>query len=467
MDWKNGIKGRKGAMKMAKAIVLAAGKGTRMKSSLPKVLHKVCGKPMVEHVLDVTENAGVQDKVVVIGFGGELVEKVLSHKAKFVYQREQLGTGHAVLQTKELLADYDGPVLVICGDTPLLTAETLTKLLAKHADKGYSATILTAIMDNPTGYGRIIRNLEGNVIKIIEEKDADDEEKKVREINTGTYCFASKQLLAALEKITPNNAQGEYYLTDVIALFVEQGLSVGAISAQDVLETMGVNSRRHLAEATAIMNKRIMNRLMDEGVTILDPASTFIHSTVTIGKDTVIQPFTIIEGITSIGEECLIGPSSRIMESKIGNRTILEHSTVLESTLGNAVKVGPYAYIRPGSVIHDGVKIGDFVEIKNSSIDEKSKIPHLSYVGDADIGREVNIGAGTITCNYDGKSKYRTVIEDGAFIGSNTNLVAPVRVGGNAVIGAGSTLNKDVPSKALGIARAKQKNIENWTKEEN
>jgi len=449
-------------MERATAVILAAGKGTRMKSNLPKVLHKVCGKPMIEHVITAAEEAGVERNILVIGYGAEKIEETLEERVEYAYQHEQLGTGHAVLQGADLLRDYDGAVLVIYGDTPLLTGETLAKLLVNHRQKGAVATILTAMMDNPYGYGRIIRNSEGGVVRIVEEKDANPEEKKIREINTGTYCFDSKLLFAALEKITPNNAQGEYYLTDVISMFVERNLRVEAVVADDVLETMGVNSRKHLAEADYYLRQQILDRLMDEGVTIVDPLSTFIHSEAKIGKDTIIHPFTIIEGKTFIGQDCVIGPSTRIADSRIGDGSIIEHSTVLESNLGQAVKVGPYAYLRPGTVAHNGVKIGDFVEIKKSVIGEGSKIPHLSYVGDAEIGSGVNVGAGTITCNYDGRNKFKTVIEDGAFIGSNSNLVAPVKIGQRAFVGAGSTVSKDVPAKALGIARAKQKNIEDW-----
>jgi len=452
-------------MKQGMAVILAAGKGTRMKSSLPKVLHKLCGKPMVEHVLDATRKAGIEKNIVVIGYGAEKVEETLGNQADFVYQKEQLGTGHAVLQAKELLQDHVGPVLVVCGDTPLLTTKTLSLLLEEHKEKKAAATVLTALMDNPTGYGRIIRKEQGGVVKIVEEKDASPEEKRVKEINTGTYCFDNQALFQALEKITPNNAQGEYYLTDVIALFVEANLTVGAVMAEDMLETMGVNSRKHLAEAATYMNRRILDGFMDEGVTIVDPASTFIHSGVKIGRDTIIHPFTIIEGQTVIGEDCIIGPNSRLLDSKIGNSTVIEQSTVLESVLGNEVKVGPYAYLRPGTIAENQVKIGDFVEIKKSTIGEKSKIPHLSYIGDCKIGTGVNVGAGTITCNYDGIDKHPTIIEDDAFIGSNTNLVAPVKVGKRAVVGAGSTLSKDVPAQALGIARAKQRNIEDWKKD--
>lgn len=449
-------------MEKATAIILAAGKGTRMKSSLPKVLHKVCGKPMIEHVLTAAEEAGVDRNILVVGYGSQKVEETLGDQVQYAYQYEQLGTGHAVLQAAELLKGYNGAVLVICGDTPLLTGETFSKLLAYHRERKAVATVLTGIMDNPYGYGRIIRNSNGGVTKIVEEKDASPEEKRVQEINTGTYCFDSNLLFAALEKITPHNAQGEYYLTDVISMFVERNLKVEAVVAENVLETMGINSRKHLAEAEGYLRQRILDKLMDQGVTIIDPASTFIHTEVKIGKDTIIHPFTIIEGKTIIGEECVIGPSSRINSSQIGNGSVIEHSTVLESSLGQEVKVGPYAYLRPGTIAHDHVKIGDFVEIKKSVIGENSKIPHLSYVGDAEIGSGVNVGAGTITCNYDGKNKYKTIIEDGAFIGSNSNLVAPVQIGKSAVIGAGSTVSKDVPAQALGIARAKQKNIEGW-----
>lgn len=449
-------------MEKATAIILAAGKGTRMKSSLPKVLHKVCGKPMIEHVLTAAEEAGVDRNILVVGYGSQKVEETLGDQVQYAYQYEQLGTGHAVLQAAELLKGYNGAVLVICGDTPLLTGETFSKLLAYHRERKAVATVLTGIMDNPYGYGRIIRNSNGGVTKIVEEKDASPEEKRVQEINTGTYCFDSNLLFAALEKITPHNAQGEYYLTDVISMFVERNLKVEAVVAENVLETMGINSRKHLAEAEGYLRQRILDKLMDQGVTIIDPVSTFIHTEVKIGKDTIIHPFTIIEGKTIIGEECVIGPSSRINSSQIGNGSVIEHSTVLESSLGQEVKVGPYAYLRPGTIAHDHVKIGDFVEIKKSVIGENSKIPHLSYVGDAEIGSGVNVGAGTITCNYDGKNKYKTIIEDGAFIGSNSNLVAPVQIGKSAVIGAGSTVSKDVPAQALGIARAKQKNIEGW-----
>lgn len=453
-------------MEKVAAVILAAGKGTRMKSALPKVLHKVCGKPMVQYVLDAASKAGAEKRILVVGFGRQKVEEVLGSYYDYVEQKEQLGTGHAIRQTADLLADYQGDVLVICGDTPLLRAETLKEFLQYHRMKKAKATILTAHLEQPFGYGRIIRSNEGKVEKIVEEKDASAAEKTVQEINTGTYCFSAPELFTYLNEITTDNAQGEYYLTDVIALLRQDNLAVEAFLTQVAEETGGVNSRRHLAEAERLMNQRTLQRLMDEGVTIVSPENTFIQPDVQVGRDTVIYPFTILEGRTVIGSDCFIGPNSRIAHSIIGRGTIVEQSTVLESVLGAECKVGPFAYIRPGSEVKDQVKIGDFVEIKKTIIGQGSKVPHHSYLGDAEVGTGVNIGAGTITCNYDGKNKYKTVIGDRVFVGSNTNLVAPVSIGVGAVIGAGSTVNKNVPDRALGIARAKQKNIADWKKEE-
>lgn len=453
-------------MEKVAAVILAAGKGTRMKSALPKILHKVCGKPMVQHVLEAAWEAGAEKRILVVGFGRQRVEEALGPDYDYVEQKEQLGTGHAVKQTADLLADYQGDVLVICGDTPLLRGETLKGLLQYHRTKKAKATILTAHLAEPFGYGRIIRSAEGQVEKIVEEKDASAAEKAVQEINTGTYCFSAPELFTYLNKITTDNAQGEYYLTDVIALLRQDNLAVEACLAEDADETGGVNSRRHLAEAERLLNQRTLQRLMDEGVTIVSPENTFIQPEVQVGQDTVIYPFTILEGRTVIGSDCFIGPNSRIANSVIGQGTIVEQSTVLESVLGADCKVGPFAYVRPGSEAKDQVKIGDFVEIKKTVIGQGSKVPHHSYLGDAEVGAGVNIGAGTITCNYDGKNKHKTVIGDKVFVGSNTNLVAPVNIGAGAVIGAGSTVNKNVPDRALGIARAKQKNIADWKKEE-
>jgi len=445
------------------AIVLAAGQGTRMNSKLPKVLHKVAGIPMLGHVLNTLDRADIKRKIVVLGYGAELIEEWLPEGIEVVYQRERLGTGHAVLQAEKLLQGVTGNVMVVCGDTPLLQKATLKNLHERHINTQAKVTILTAVISNPQGYGRIIR--ENNEIKaIIEEKDAKNQEKAIREINTGTYCFSADFLINNLAKLTNTNAQGEYYLTDLIKLAVKEGLKVEAFVLDDIKESLGINNRIQLAEAEKVLQLRVLEKLMLDGVTIIDPSSTYIGCVVEVGADSIIYPGTILEGQTIIGQDCLMGPGVRIVDSTIGNNCQIQNAVILESKVGNNCSIGPFAYLRPGTILEDHVKIGDFVEIKKSVIGRGSKVPHLSYVGDAFLGEKVNIGCGTITCNYDGKNKHITRIEDGAFIGSNTNLIAPVTVGKNAVIGAGSTINKDVPANALGIAREKQKNISDWAK---
>jgi bifunctional UDP-N-acetylglucosamine pyrophosphorylase / glucosamine-1-phosphate N-acetyltransferase len=453
---------------VTKAVVMAAGKGTRMKSDLPKVLHKVCGMPMVEHVLSALAGIGVDKPIVVIGHGAEKVREVLQDKADYAIQAEQLGTGHAVMQAEGLLQGIVGDVVVVCGDTPLITSATLEELVTKHREYKAAATLLTAVMDNPTGYGRVIRQEGIGIQRIIEEKDANPEQKQVKEIYSGIACFNIKLLLDTLKLIQPNNAQGEYYITDVFELLASNNHLVEGVILSDEDEIMGINNRVQMAEAEKILRKRIAEYHMYQGVTVIDPASTFIDKDVSIGVDTVIYPFTIIEGKTEIGEACNIGPSSRLVDAKLGDNVKIENSIVLSSQIGNKCTIGPFAYIRPDTVLVEEVKVGDFVEIKKSTIGKGSKVPHLSYIGDSLIGESVNIGAGTITCNYDGAKKSATIIKDNAFIGSNTNLVAPVEVGTNAVIAAGSTITKNVPSGALAVARNKQSHIENWvSKKEN
>ncbi|AIF53842.1 bifunctional UDP-N-acetylglucosamine diphosphorylase/glucosamine-1-phosphate N-acetyltransferase GlmU [Pelosinus sp. UFO1] len=444
------------------AVILAAGKGTRMKSTLPKVLHKIGGKPMVQHVLDAADVAGAKKKVVVVGFGAECVEGTLGKQAEFVVQAEQLGTGHAVMQAAEFLKDFDGTVMVLCGDTPLLRGKTLGKLFAEHKAAGASATVLTAHMPNPTGYGRVIRDASGQVLKIVEQKDANSRELAVNEVNTGIYCFERAALFEALQNTNCNNMQGEYYLTDVIGILATAHSKVWAVKVDDYQDTLGINSRMQLAEAEKIVRKRKLAELMDAGVTIMDIDSTFIDQEVTIGPDSIVYPFTWIEGNTTIGGNCQIGPNSRIQDSIVGDNTTLHFSYAHDCKVGNDVIVGPYVHLRPKTVLADKVKVGNFVEVKNSQVGEGSKIPHLSYIGDTDMGEKVNIGSGTITVNYDGKNKSRTIIEDGAFIGCNTNLVAPVTVGKGAYVAAGSTITKNVPSESLGVARARQSNIDGW-----
>lgn len=444
------------------AVILAAGKGTRMKSTLPKVLHKIGGKPMVQQVMNAADLAGAKRKIVVVGFGAESVETALGNQAEYVVQQEQLGTGHAVMQASEILKDFEGTVMVLCGDTPLLQGQTLAKLFAEHQAAKASATVLTACMPDPTGYGRVIRNENGQVLKIVEQKDAASGELAVNEVNTGIYCFERKALFEALNSINCNNMQGEYYLTDVIGILAKSQDKVWAVQVDEYQETLGINSRMQLAEAEKILRRRKLANLMDNGVTIMDIDSTFIDEEVCIGPDTVIYPFTWIEGATTIGKGCEIGPSSRIQNSSIGDNAILHFIYAHDCKIGNHVTVGPYVHLRPNTVLSDGVKIGNFVEVKNSQIGKGSKIPHLSYIGDTDMGEKVNIGSGTITVNYDGKNKHRTTLEDGVFIGCNTNLVAPVTVGKGAYVAAGSTITKNVPSEALGVARARQSNIDGW-----
>ena len=444
------------------AVILAAGKGTRMKSKLPKVLHKIGGKPMLQHVLDAADAAGAARKVVVVGHEAELVEAMVGEQAQMALQAEQLGTGHAVMQTEAVLKDFCGTVMIICGDTPLLEAAELKKFYEGHVASQAAATVLTAFMDDPAGYGRIIRDADGNVLGIVEEKDAVLEQKAIKEINTGIYCVEAPLLFEVLATLTCDTAQGEYYLTDVLAKLNAMGKKVGGVATADSDMIMGINSRRQLAEAENIMRQRILNKLMDDGVTIMDPASTFIEKGVEIGQDTVIYPYTWLEGTTKIGEDCQIGPNVRLTNVRIGNTAELQFVYGHDCEVQDNVVIGPYVHLRPDTVIGDNVKIGNFVEVKNSHVGTGSKLPHLSYIGDSDIGSSVNIGCGCITVNYDGKKKHRTIIEDNAFVGCNSNMVAPVTIGAGAYIGAGSTITKDVPGDDLGIARAKQKNIEGW-----
>lgn len=444
------------------AVILAAGKGVRMCSDLPKVVHKIGGKPIIEHVVKTVFEAGIKDITIVVGHGREKVQEVLQdYPVNYVVQEQQLGTGHALMQAKDQV-NPDSTMLVLAGDIPLLQAQTVKSLLDFHTEKGYTATILSAELIDPYGYGRIVRDSQDNFVKIVEEKDATIEEKMIKEINSGIYCFHAGTAFKALEIIKPENAQGEYYLTDILEIIRNDNKTVGVLLTKAAEDIYGINDRVQLAEAQAIMYQRKNVELMKKGVTIVDPKSTFIDKSVEIARDTVILPYTILEGETIIGSGCEIGPYSHINDSTIGDEVVIESSRIKEAVIGDKCTIGPFAYIRPGTVLHKNVKVGDFVEIKKSEIGSGSKIPHLSYVGDAEVGEKVNIGAGTITCNYDGYNKYATVIEDGAFIGSNTNLVAPVKIGAKAVTGAGSTITSDVPPKALAVERATQKIINDW-----
>ncbi|QJC94610.1 N-acetylglucosamine-1-phosphate uridyltransferase / Glucosamine-1-phosphate N-acetyltransferase [Bacillus mojavensis] len=446
------------------AVVLAAGQGTRMKSKLYKVLHPVCGKPMVEHVVDEALKLSLTKLVTIVGHGAEEVKKQLGDKSEYALQAEQLGTAHAVKQAQPFLADEKGVTIVICGDTPLLTAETMEAMLKEHTQKEAKATILTAVAEDPTGYGRIIRGEGGAVQKIVEHKDASEEERLVTEINTGTYCFDNEALFRAIDQVSNDNVQGEYYLPDVIEILKNEGETVAAYQTGNFQETLGVNDRVALSQAELFMKERINKRHMQNGVTLIDPMNTYISPEAVIGSDTVIYPGTVIKGEVQIGEDTIIGPHTEIMNSSIGSRTVIKQSVVNNSKVGNDVNIGPFAHIRPDSVIGNEVKIGNFVEIKKTQFGDRSKASHLSYVGDAEVGKDVNLGCGSITVNYDGKNKYLTKIEDGAFIGCNSNLVAPVTVGEGAYVAAGSTVTEDVPGKALAIARARQVNKDDYVK---
>lgn len=435
-----------------------------MKSKLYKVLHPVCGKPMVEHVVDEALKLSLTKLVTIVGHGAEEVKKQLGDKSEYALQAEQLGTAHAVKQAQPFLADEKGVTIVICGDTPLLTAETMEAMLKEHTQKEAKATILTAVAEDPTGYGRIIRGESGAVQKIVEHKDASEEERLVTEINTGTYCFDNEALFRAIDQVSNDNVQGEYYLPDVIEILKNEGETVAAYQTGNFQETLGVNDRVALSQAEWFMKERINKRHMQNGVTLIDPMNTYISPEAVIGSDTVIYPGTVIKGEVQIGEDTIIGPHTEIMNSSIGSRTVIKQSVVNNSKVGNDVNIGPFAHIRPDSVIGNEVKIGNFVEIKKTQFGDRSKASHLSYVGDAEVGTDVNLGCGSITVNYDGKNKYLTKIEDGAFIGCNSNLVAPVTVGEGAYVAAGSTVTEDVPGKALAIARARQVNKDDYVK---
>ena len=430
-----------------------------MRSRQPKVLHPLCGRPLIAYPLRTARS--LADRIVlVVGPNGDGVVAAAGRDVRSVVQAERLGSGHAVLQAKGECGE--GTILVLPGDMPLLSVETIERLVEHHRKSRAAATVLTAIVPEPQGYGRVLRQ-GGRVKRIVEDRDATDAEKKISEINTAVYCFAAARLWSALGKVRPDNDQGEYYLTDVIGILSRAGARVDALATLDSSEAIGVNDRKQLAAVTAMQRRRILDRLMEAGVTILDPASTSIEDTVTIGPDTTIHPQVVIEGQSAIGSECVIGVGSHVSACRIGDRvTLLPYCVLRESVIEDAATLGPFCHLRPLSHVGPKAKVGNFVELKKSKIGRGSKVPHLSYVGDATVGEGVNVGAGTITCNYDGVHKHETKIEDHAFIGTNTSLVAPITVGEGAYIGAGSTITKDVPPGALAVGRAPQIVKDGW-----
>ena len=449
---------------MFTSVILAAGMGTRMKSKMPKVLHTVCGKPLSKWVIDASKAAGADKVCAVVGHKAETVKEVLGDVCEFALQAEQKGTGHAVMQAIDVIKNSKGEVVILNGDTPLITAETINKAIEYHKNNDNQATVITAILDDATGYGRIVRDNDGSVLKIVEQKDASEEEKKINEVNSGMYVFDAQSLVYALDKITPNNAQGEYYLTDTLEIIKNNSGKVGVMTAEDSDGFLGVNSKLQLAQAMKIMKKRINEYHMINGVTITDPENTYIGKDVEIAPDTIIYPGCMLEGKTKIGKSCIIGPNTRMTSCDIHDCVTIQSSTLIEAQVKSFTTVGPYAYLRPNSKIGEHVRIGDFVEVKNSTIDDGTKVSHLTYVGDSDVGKCVNFGCGTVTVNYDGKVKNRCKIGDGAFIGCNTNLVAPVEIAPRAYTAAGSTITKNVPEDSLAIARARQDNKEGWRK---
>ena len=443
------------------SIIIAAGEGKRMKSNIAKPLQQAAGKALVEWVLDTAEETGSDENIVVIGHKAEDVKAYLGDRAKYAYQYEQLGTGHAVMQGIESIKDVDGTVMVLYGDSPLIEAETLKRVREDHSKKMRAATVITAIADEPYGYGRIVRE-NGEIVRIVEQKDASEDEQKITEVNSGMYFFDIQKLKESLSKITNDNSQGEYYITDVIEIMLSEGEKVGAY-VTDLEQTMGVNDKLQLSQVGKILNRRKVEALMLAGVTIIDPDKVQVTTNVKVGRDTVLYPGTVLEGDSVIGENCVIGSNTSLNNCKVGNNTKILETVGIDSEIGSDTNVGPFAYLRPGTKVGSEVKIGDFVEVKNSTIDDGTKVAHLTYIGDADVGKRVNFGCGTVVVNYDGVNKHRTIIEDDCFIGCNTNLVSPVVVRHGAYTAAGSTITDEVPPESLAIARSKQVVKEQWT----
>jgi bifunctional UDP-N-acetylglucosamine pyrophosphorylase/glucosamine-1-phosphate N-acetyltransferase len=445
-------------------VVLAAGKGTRMRSAQPKVLHRLGGASLIEHVLRTATTLAPRSTTVVVGHMADRVRQALRHwpALNITVQEPQLGTAHALLQAEPLLAGQSGTLLLLSGDVPLLASRTLARLLAKHEESKAALTVLTANVDQPHGYGRIVR-LEGRIVRIVEEKDASPAERRIREINSGIYAFSLDGLFDAVRAIDARNAQGEHYLPDIVAVLRRRGLHVDTLVVDDPREIRGINSREELADAGRFLRAEKNTELMAAGVTIEDPATTFIDAGVIVGTDTVIHPFVMLEGRTRIGSGCEIHSGTRIVNSTLGDGVAINnHCVITDSRVAAGAVIGPFAHLRAEADVREQARIGNFVELKKTSLGAGSKAMHLAYLGDATIGASVNIGAGTITCNYDGERKHPTMIEDGAFIGSDSQLIAPVTIGKGAYVGSGTTVRENVPSGALAVSAGRQRNIEEW-----
>ena len=448
-------------------IILAAGKGTRMKSELVKVLHPILGLPMLSYPIELSlKGIKAEKTIVVVGHQADRIQGMFKNfKIDIALQEKQLGTGHAVLQAIPFLQSFSGTVLILCGDVPLVELETLRSFIDTYKENGSTLSVLTAVVEEPFGYGRILRNSEGWLEKIVEEKDASEKERVIREINTGIFCVKAPFLMEGLREIGKENAQGEYYLTDLVEVAKKRGLRCSAHIVADPVEVMGINTRVDLAMANEVLRQKKLKDLMLSGVTVVDPKTTYVDRTVEVGKDSILYPNCHLQGKTKIGERCIIEPNSKISDSLIGDDvTIRANSVITESKIEEGASIGPFAHLRPLSEVKTKAKIGNFVEVKKSVIGKGSKANHLSYIGDSLLGEDVNIGAGTITCNYDGFEKHQTIIGNRVFVGSNVELVAPVKVGNDSSIGAGTTVTKDVPEGALAISRVKQKNIKRWNK---
>ena len=446
-------------------VILAAGKGTRMKSSRPKVLHALAGRTLIEHVLRTVDGLRADSITIVVGHGADEVRTALAGRplVQFAVQSPQLGTGHALLQAESALAGKSGTVLLLYADVPLLQTTTLARLIEHHRASKASATVLTMDLPEPYGYGRIVRDGSGRIQRIVEERDASGPERAITEVNSGIYCFDLAPLFNSLHQLAADNAQGEYYLTDLVAAYRQEKRKLETLSVESPTELRGVNSRVDLAELSRVLRDRKNTALLQDGVTLEDPASTFVDADVTVGADTIIGPGVLLEGATSIGANCRLHAGCRLSDTHVGdNVTILDHCVLVDTRVESGARIGPFAHLRPASVVGEGAHVGNFVELKKTSLGRGSKANHLAYLGDATIGDGVNVGAGTITCNYDGTKKHPTIIEDGAFIGSDSQLIAPVRIGAGAYVAAGSSITKDVPADALALSRVRQENKPGW-----